>query len=150
MSRNIPKALRRLVIERDSQKEPFECPFCHFEFLDIEDPNISLDHIIPQARGGQTIEENLQVACLSCNQSKVDSASPIINRRKILRVVLCSCGTKFNILDFDYHVNIDLVETNALLCIGCGGEEHDEYPPDEHLDSRFIPATKSNMKKLGL
>src|SRR5580692_11346838 len=135
MKQQIPKALRQRVIDCAAQKEPFECPFCHFEFIfGIEDPNISVDHIIPAARGGLTIEENLQVACISCNMSKIDAASPITNRKKILRIVLCSCGSKITLLDFDYHVNIDLVQTNAILCVECGGDEFDVTPRDSDLD----------------
>lgn len=140
---SIPKALRQRVIEIASHQAPFECPFCHFEFIfGVEDPNISVDHIIATVRGGLTIEENLQVTCISCNMSKIDAAAPVSNRKKILRIVLCSCGQKIQLLDFDYHVNIDLVQTNALLCVECGGEEPEVVPHDKDLDDRFSTVTK--------
>jgi hypothetical protein len=151
MSKRIPAALRRRIIEDASSQDPFECPCCQFKFIfGVEDPNISIDHIIPTARGGLTIEENLRVTCISCNMSKMDAAGPIDNRKKIYRIVLCSCGSKISLLDFDYHVNIDLVQTNALLCIGCGGEVHDETPHDPDLEDRFSTVTKKGMRRLGL
>ena len=33
---------------------------------------MTLDHIVPRSRGGNTVPENLCAACLSCNQRKGD------------------------------------------------------------------------------
>ncbi|PIU63940.1 MAG: hypothetical protein COS85_14465 [Armatimonadetes bacterium CG07_land_8_20_14_0_80_59_28] len=31
---------------------------------------LTLEHIIPQAQGGQTVEENLWISCRLCNEAK--------------------------------------------------------------------------------
>jgi len=31
---------------------------------------LSIDHIRPKAKGGQTVEENLWLACVACNEFK--------------------------------------------------------------------------------
>lgn len=53
--------LRSLVIARDG----LICNYCGVE---VDSPHI--DHVIPMARGGKSILENLTVACLRCNSSK--------------------------------------------------------------------------------
>ena len=62
------KKLREFIKNRDN----FTCYSCgnstHVE------PNLLLeiDHIIPVAKGGYTVEENLQTLCWKCNRSKSD------------------------------------------------------------------------------
>lgn len=121
MNTHLPAALRRRVIEKASRREPFECPFCHFVFIfGIQDPNINVDHIVPRSRGGLTVEENLQVICRSCNKSKwYHRDIPKADRKMVSRLVLCSCGIRFSMSDFDYHVNIDDVRVNGVLCETC-------------------------------
>ena len=45
------------------------CPICkkHFEFDEMEG-----DHIIPWSKGGQTVPDNCQMLCKSCNSKKAD------------------------------------------------------------------------------
>lgn len=59
----IPINMRRSVIERDGPR----CVFCG---QDLEPNEIHLDHVIPEARGGETTRQNLQVTCRKCNQEK--------------------------------------------------------------------------------
>lgn len=54
---------RDVVIEREGKK----CYLCGKELADDE---ITLDHVIPLAHGGSHTEDNLKVACRSCNASK--------------------------------------------------------------------------------
>ena len=62
------KKLREFIKNRDN----FTCCLCgnstHVE------PNLLLeiDHIIPVARGGETVEDNLQTLCWKCNRAKSD------------------------------------------------------------------------------
>lgn len=155
MSRNISKALRRLVIEKASRHDPFECPYCHFVFIfGVDDPNINVDHILPVARGGLTVEENLQIVCRSCNKSKwYHRDVPKSDREMVSRVVRCSCGVRMYMSNFDYHVNIELVRTNSILCDSCNVDEYEIDEPQEvpvkELDDRFSPIT-SQFKRTGV
>ena len=62
------KKLREFIKNRDN----FTCCLCgnstHVE------PNLLLeiDHIIPVAKGGETVEDNLQTLCWKCNRAKSD------------------------------------------------------------------------------
>lgn len=56
--------LRSEIIERDGRV----CYICKREGL--ADEEIHLDHVIPLARGGEHTENNLRVACATCNQVK--------------------------------------------------------------------------------
>lgn len=56
----IPPEIRRRVIERDHS----QCQSCGAT------ENLTLDHIIPQSKGGTHDEANLRVLCRSCNSSK--------------------------------------------------------------------------------
>lgn len=44
------------------------CGICHFPIDNLKD--VSIDHIIPRARGGMDVLENYQLAHYSCNFAK--------------------------------------------------------------------------------
>lgn len=56
---------RSRILARDK----FRCQYCNKKgtFFDL-----TMDHLIPQSRGGATSPENLVTACFSCNQRKGD------------------------------------------------------------------------------
>ena len=56
----ISQRLRNEVLSRDN----YQCAFCKSK------EHLSIDHIKPEALGGKTILENLQVLCRSCNSKK--------------------------------------------------------------------------------
>jgi HNH endonuclease len=61
----IPSALRALIAGRDKQR----CVYC----LTTEENcglRMHVDHIIPEVAGGLTTEENICLACFSCNAAK--------------------------------------------------------------------------------
>lgn len=53
-------------IEKLLDKHPF-CAYCG-----ESDKKLTIDHIIPLAKGGQNCIENINIACMSCNLSKGD------------------------------------------------------------------------------
>jgi 5-methylcytosine-specific restriction endonuclease McrA len=56
-------AMRVRIIERDGAT----CYMCGRK-LPFEE--ITLEHVIPRSRGGETVESNLKVACEPCNNRK--------------------------------------------------------------------------------
>lgn len=56
----ISKKVRKTVYERDDYK----CVYCG------SDKNLTLDHVIPESKGGESTVENLVVACRKCNTKK--------------------------------------------------------------------------------
>lgn len=71
----IPRKTRRYILERDR----FRCVYCGTQSsYQKEYPEssrrglLSIDHIIPVAKGGSDKVGNLACACLRCNMSKVD------------------------------------------------------------------------------
>ena len=74
--RNRLQNMRRAggVISRDQWLELVsvgKCAFCG------SSSNLQVDHIIPIARGGTSVPENLQVLCAQCNQSKGAREKPM-------------------------------------------------------------------------
>ena len=67
--RSIPDKLRYQVLKRDN----FKCCACGAS--PAKDPSVELhiDHILPWAKGGETVLENLQTLCSKCNLGKGDS-----------------------------------------------------------------------------
>jgi 5-methylcytosine-specific restriction endonuclease McrA len=65
MSEYVPIALRRFVAARSAG----HCEYCRYpqaaSFLTFE-----VEHIIARKHGGQSVEENLALACPFCNQAK--------------------------------------------------------------------------------
>ncbi len=83
--KNIPLWVKKKIIERDN----FTCQICSkvgeedesgfaIEYVRTGDYDRSwmrqirfeIDHIIPEFRGGQNTEDNLQLVCRGCNRSK--------------------------------------------------------------------------------
>ena len=65
---NVTRAQRARIFERDG----YVCQRCPSK------EHLCIDHIIPVSRGGNSLDDNLQVLCLSCNTkkgNKVDSTS---------------------------------------------------------------------------
>ena len=63
----IPKALR----DRVSRQARYRCGYC-LTLETIVGAPMEIDHIIPQALGGPTEEDNLWLACSLCNDHKGD------------------------------------------------------------------------------
>ena len=72
------KLSRRNVLERDEHA----CQYCGRKPAHAE---LSLDHVVPRSRGGQTAWENVVAACTRCNDRKGDH-TPEEAGMKLLRV----------------------------------------------------------------
>ena len=64
-TKKIPPSLRRRV----EQAAQYQCGYC-LRTEEIMGMPMEIDHIVPEAAGGATIEENLWLACRRCNQFK--------------------------------------------------------------------------------
>jgi hypothetical protein len=62
---DIPKRLRRAVIERAKNR----CEYCKLSQTGQE-ATFHIDHVMPRAKDGRTILENLALACVSCSLRK--------------------------------------------------------------------------------
>ena len=71
-----PKFCRRSVILRDK----FRCQFCGTKF---DSHDLTFDHLIPRARGGKTVWENVVAACIPCNALKADRPANHSGRRGV-------------------------------------------------------------------
>src|SRR5439155_23447190 len=63
--RRLSRSLRQRVIADFHHR----CAYCH-TLTAITGARLVIDHIVPEAAGGQTVRENLFVACHSCNEFK--------------------------------------------------------------------------------
>jgi HNH endonuclease len=63
--RRLSRSLRQRVIADFHNR----CAYCH-TLTAITGARLVIDHIVPEAAGGQTVRENLCVACHSCNEFK--------------------------------------------------------------------------------
>ena len=61
----IPASLRRLVIQRADNR----CEYCGISQIG-QVATFHIDHIVPVIAGGETIAENLALACVSCSLRK--------------------------------------------------------------------------------
>lgn len=85
----IPAALRRLTIERAKNR----CEYCSIAQIS-QIATFHIDHVIPIAASGETSQDNLALACVSCSLRKgarltgIDPSSgseaPLYNPRKEL------------------------------------------------------------------
>ena len=65
----IPKGLREKVTAQARRR----CGYCLTREAVVGSP-MEIDHLIPEALGGRTEEENLWLACSSCNGSEVTAS----------------------------------------------------------------------------
>ncbi|MCT7994112.1 HNH endonuclease [Laspinema olomoucense] len=61
----IPNVLRQLVIQRAKNR----CEYCGISQLG-QVATFHIDHVIPVMAGGETIPQNLALACVSCSLRK--------------------------------------------------------------------------------
>ncbi len=66
-NRNIPPGIRAAVLDRDDHK----CSYCGSTY------DLTIDHIIPVAKGGTSTIENLRTLCGQCNMSKGSGVRPV-------------------------------------------------------------------------
>lgn len=62
---SIPIALRRIVWERAG----FCCEYCQMS-QDYDPATFEIVHVVPEKMDGQTVEQNLCLACFKCNNHK--------------------------------------------------------------------------------
>lgn len=67
--RRIPHHARALSRKNILLRDRNTCQFCGNVFFASE---LTLDHVIPRSRGGQTVWENLVACCHTCNRRKGD------------------------------------------------------------------------------
>lgn len=75
----VPRRLR----ERVAQAAGYRCGYCRTPER-ITGLRLSIEHIIPEARGGKTVEGNLWLACHACNEFKgarVQGVDPATKKR---------------------------------------------------------------------
>ncbi len=66
MSERTPRKIARLAAEQGGL-----CAYCREPFGRFEDEaNATLDHVVPQSRGGWSVDANLVAACARCNLAK--------------------------------------------------------------------------------
>jgi 5-methylcytosine-specific restriction endonuclease McrA len=73
----VPRPLR----ERVARTAGYCCGYCRTP-QSIAGFRLSIEHIIPEAKGGQTVEENLWLACHGCNELKVRASRHAIRQRE--------------------------------------------------------------------
>ena len=61
----IGKRLRQRV----AQQAQFRCGYCQTQEV-VSGVPLTLEHILPKARGGSDTEENLWLSCRLCNEAK--------------------------------------------------------------------------------
>ena len=61
----VPQALR----ERVAGQARYRCGYC-LRSEELTGMPMTVDHIVPEAAGGPTVEENLWLACYRCNEFK--------------------------------------------------------------------------------
>jgi 5-methylcytosine-specific restriction endonuclease McrA len=63
----VPRDIHRRRITRKAvlARDDWRCQYCG-----TEKPGLTVDHVIPRSRGGESVWENIVAACASCNRRK--------------------------------------------------------------------------------
>ena len=62
---SMPVAIRRIVWERAGHR----CEYCQMS-QDYDPATFEIDHVVPEKMDGETVDENLALACFKCNNHK--------------------------------------------------------------------------------
>lgn len=76
---NVPYKKVALTRQNIFKRDDFQCQYCERK------DQLTLDHVVPKARGGKSTWENLITACNRCNahkgdQTPKDAGMPLINQ----------------------------------------------------------------------
>ena len=63
----IVSSLRKISFERILLRDEYKCQYCGSEFASED---LTFEHVVPRASGGQTVWENILTACIPCNARK--------------------------------------------------------------------------------
>jgi len=66
--------ISRRLREQVAEAAGYRCGYCRTPQYLVGYP-LTIDHIVPEARGGRAVEENLWLACVTCNQYKGSQVS---------------------------------------------------------------------------
>tara|TARA_B100000214_G_scaffold280023_1_gene209728 strand:- start:948 stop:1463 length:516 start_codon:yes stop_codon:yes gene_type:complete len=71
MLRKYHKFTKKVKFSRSNVflRDMFTCQYCNDVF---EKKDLTIDHIIPKSKGGETVWENVTTSCKTCNLSKAD------------------------------------------------------------------------------
>ena len=67
--RRIPRQTRALSRKNILMRDRYTCQYCHHTMPSGE---LTLDHVIPRSRSGESAWENLVACCYRCNNGKGD------------------------------------------------------------------------------
>jgi 5-methylcytosine-specific restriction endonuclease McrA len=76
--RRIPHQTRALSRKNIMMRDRYTCQYCHRVFNSAE---LTLDHVIPRSRAGETSWENLVTSCHACNNKKGNRTPDEANMR---------------------------------------------------------------------
>jgi 5-methylcytosine-specific restriction endonuclease McrA len=76
--RRIPHQTRALSRKNILMRDRYTCQYCHKVFPSTE---LTLDHVIPRSRGGESTWENLVACCHPCNNRKGNRTPDEANMR---------------------------------------------------------------------
>ena len=82
--RRIPHQTRALSRKNIMMRDRYVCQYCHQVFNSAD---LTLDHVIPRSRGGETTWENLVASCNPCNNRK-GNRTPEESGMRLLRLPL--------------------------------------------------------------
>lgn len=86
--------------ERIKQRDNYTCQLCGKQMLD--NVGIHIDHIIPISKGGQTVENNLQVLCSVCNLKKSNKTTNTAKTETLTQI-------KENIKNINDNYNLNAI-----------------------------------------
>ncbi|PSB28283.1 HNH endonuclease [Stenomitos frigidus] len=134
---SIPASLRRLVIQKAGDR----CEYCGLSQAG-QAATFHIDHVIPVMAGGETIAENLALACVSCSlykgarqtleDSETGESVPIFNPRKqVWREHFRWEGVRVIGLTAVGRATVDALRLKRTIILAIRAEEafFDRHPP---------------------
>jgi hypothetical protein len=115
-----PGGLARVFLSAEGQ-----CTYCGIE---IDWRGVSFDHIVPYAKGGQNVEENLAASCITCQRTKFTKTTAQHEAWMTYTAQCEVCGRTFKPRFSDYQRGYG--KTCSRVCSGTkGGQVEKELSP---------------------
>jgi HNH endonuclease len=115
-----------------AERAAYRCEYCHAPEV-VFNFSFEVEHIVPQARGGSDDNDNLALACHSCNLFKSDFET---GRDEEAQVEVALFHPRRDSWEQHFRVNVETAEIHGLTAVGRATVARLQMNRSRHMTAR--------------